>query len=128
LVSSHPIDQPPGISKSYYVDLLLSLGNGDPKTAMNFPIVLLESCKSDLRASQELQVYLGESEGYEGIHASNVGLIFASDMRGLPYDKINYSELNTLPEIKYAKGDLDAGDMMWKFLASKAAKAPPANP
>ena len=42
-----------GVTKGDYIQILRDLGTGDASTAMNFPIVLMGSCRSDLRYAKK---------------------------------------------------------------------------
>ena len=66
---------------------------------MMFPVVLMESCKSDLKYSEQDEIkkalsYYGPSkEGYMGFNMRNVGKLYTSSDKGLGYNEIDYSLL-----------------------------------
>lgn len=63
---------------------------------MVFPIVLMESCKSDLKFSKDVeiqQVLRTYGTGYKGFSMSNVGLLYTSDEKGLRYEDVKYKDL-----------------------------------
>lgn len=102
-----------GVAKIEYLRILNKLGQvsksdgGEQGSSMQiskdgpmmFPIVLMESCKSDLKYSDEPEIkqalsYYGESKGgYMGFNMRNVGLLYTSDLNGLGYNEIDYSLL-----------------------------------
>lgn len=116
-----------GISKIEYLRILNSLGQvaitaGPPPDApMIFPIVLMESCKSDLQFSQnnEIREVLDYyQEGYKGFKMFNVGLLYASDEKGLKYDDVKYGDLLGF----MSNGATDFQDLFKKLLDSKSQK------
>lgn len=92
-----------GVTKGDYIQILRDLGTGDASQAMNFPLVLMESCRSDLRYSknnEDLKWVLSQLGGdqngdpnYRGFNMTNVGWIYTSDSRGLAYDAVRYGDL-----------------------------------
>lgn len=111
-----------GISKTVYLHTINELGAGGPSNAMIFPIVFMESCKSELKLSKDsdidwvLKYYPGGS--YKGFNMQNVGLLYTSDEKGLRYDEINFFELSGW---RYNSFD-DFQDVIKNFLDSKAKK------
>jgi hypothetical protein len=86
-----------GVSKAKYLRILNQLGSGGPSNAMNFPIVLMESCRSDLRFSSDSEIEwvlnYYPAKSYAGFNMRNVAYMFTSDEDGLAYTDINYHEL-----------------------------------
>lgn len=120
-----------GISKIDYLRILNKLGQVAKSDGMNttgivkdgpmmFPIVLMESCKSDLTYStdEEIKMILEYSEGYKGFNMYNVGKLFTSDDKGLEYDYINYYELQGF----LANAATDIQDLFLRMLDQKAKK------
>jgi hypothetical protein len=105
--------QEKGVAKIEYLRILNKLGqvsrsDGNEQESsmqilkdgpMMFPVVLMESCKSDLRYSQQAEIqkalsYYGPSkEGYMGFNMRNVGKLYTSSDKGLGYNEIDYSLL-----------------------------------
>src|SRR5690606_13792553 len=88
-----------GVSKQTYLRILNQMSSGTPVQAMKFPIVLMESCKSDLRLSDDSEIQwvlhsiMGSS--YGGFQMPNVGMLYTGDERGLGYTDVNYWELKS---------------------------------
>jgi hypothetical protein len=114
-----------GVSKKDYLGVLSRLGEG--AAAMKFPIVLMESCKSDLRftTDDDLQFALTRHRGgaqgyYSGFQMSNVGNLYASDDKGLKYDEIDYRDL---VDNHFRYGNyVDFQDMFKAFLDGKTKR------
>jgi len=88
--------RPIGVSKLQYLETLVGLDRSISGEGMYFPIVFMESCKSDLRLSTnpEIREALEQhTSSYAGLELTNVGLLYASDHRGLPYRTMNYQDL-----------------------------------
>jgi len=108
--------QEKGIAKIEYLRILNKLGQVSPTEGgeqessmqiskdgpMMFPIVLMESCKSDLKyaASPEIQQALErhiisakDGVSYMGFNMRNVGKLYTSSEKGLGYNEVDYSLL-----------------------------------
>jgi hypothetical protein len=105
--------QEKGVAKIEYLRILNKLGqvtksDGNEQESsmqivkdgpMMFPVVLMESCKSDLKYSEQDEIkkalsYYGPSkEGYMGFNMRNVGKLYTSSDKGLGYNEIDYSLL-----------------------------------
>jgi hypothetical protein len=121
-----------GISKIDYLRILNKLGQVAKSDEMSsntgivkdgpmlFPIVLMESCKSDLAYStdDEIKMILEFSSGYKGFNMYNVGKLYTSDDKGLEYDYINYYELKGF----LANAVTDIQDLFMRMLDQKAKK------
>lgn len=79
-VAPPPVRDHVGIAKPIFLSILREAG---AKHGMSFPVVFLESCKSDL--SPALVDWLKEQP--------NVGRLYASDINGLDYTSLNYPKL-----------------------------------
>jgi hypothetical protein len=122
-----------GTTKGDYIQILRDLGIGDSKKQiMNFPIVLMESCRSDLRLSKndDIQWILttmgsaGSTDpdaapNYTAFNMPNVGWVFTSDKRGLGYREVRYSELASS---RFSLPFSDFQDAFKSFLDAMAKK------
>lgn len=116
------LPQPAGVTKRDYIQILYDFGGQNPRQGMFFPLVFMESCKSDLKLSrdEDLASVLREHEGnYKGFRMENVGLLFTSDMNGLGYRTINYEDL--LNGFRY-RSLADFQDRLRQYLNDKAKK------
>ncbi len=127
-----------GISKGDYIQILRDLGIGDKKQVMNFPIVLMESCRSDLRYTKDENISWvlstmsgGGSPGpmpngeepppdYRAFNMANVGWVYTSDRKGLGYKAVRYPDLNNM---RFQQGK-DFEEVFKSFLDSLTAGAP----
>jgi hypothetical protein len=113
---------PPGVSKTDYLSALFAFGGGNPKLGMYLPIVFMEACKSDLRLSQGTWItdLLEQHKGmYAGLSMENIGYLYTSDEKGLPYNTVDFRELFGP---KYSKFS-DFQDAFKAYLDQKAGTA-----
>lgn len=130
-----------GVSKSDFVQILRDLSMGDATQNMNFPIVLMQSCRSDLRYATKGDVNwvlstspfpntkpapAGQKEtppDYKPFGMLNLGWIYTSDRNGLGYESIVYNELTSM---RYQMQP-DFEDNFKQFLDAITAGAPTPN-
>jgi hypothetical protein len=79
-VAPPPVRDHVGIAKPIFLSILREAG---AKHGMSFPVVFLESCKSDISAA--LVDWLKEQP--------NVGRVYASDINGIAYASLDYAKL-----------------------------------